>query len=78
MASLQVIFEDDVEFRLQQKSALAKRISWVTYWGNQNPFAGRHYLVNNTNVIAVDKFLVVEEERIANVFPSFQAFSPQT
>lgn len=54
-------------------------IVWVTFWGNKNAFLGRHYLVNETSVIAVDKNMVVQEERTSELPSSnFEAFSHET
>jgi len=50
-------------------------IVWATFWGNKNSFLGRHYLINETNVVAVDKNLVTSEEQSEN-FPFFEAIPP--
>lgn len=58
----QVFFEgvNGKKQRMFQKTPLADNIAWVSYWGNNHEFQARHFLVNNTSVIAVDRHIVVE------------------
>jgi hypothetical protein len=44
-----------------KKGDLAQHIVWVTFWGNRNQFIARHYLLNETSCIAVDKNLIAPE-----------------
>jgi Leucine-rich repeat (LRR) protein len=65
--ALQTIFSLEPNSPYLPPSSLAKNIVWVTMWGNKNCLYARHYLVNHTAVVAVDKHIVVEEERSSNI-----------
>ncbi len=52
-----------VFYRGQEDSPLARTVVWVTFWGNRNGFLARHFLVNQTQAIAVDHHVVLPEER---------------
>lgn len=52
---------------------------WVTFWGNRNAFIGRHYLANETSAIAIDRNMIVQQERSPNFpFRSAEPFSALT
>lgn len=58
VAGLKKIFEFE-----GTRSLLSLNIVWVTFWGNKNAFIGRHYLANETNAIAIDRNMVVQQEK---------------
>lgn len=59
------IFTEDISS--PKRSPLSQSIVWVTFYGNKNQFAARHYLATSTSVIAVDHNIVVQEERSPSI-----------
>lgn len=64
---LKRVFSMDPSNPYLARSALSNGVVWVTFWGNKSCFYSRHYLVTNTNAIAVDRNLVVEEEKTEGI-----------
>ena len=63
---LLTMFEDNPPNK--EPSNLSNSVIWVTYWGNKNEFQARHYLATKTKALAVDKNMIVEEERSEGIY----------
>ena len=74
--NLKIAFSQGPNIPVTVRSPLSKSIVWVTFWGNKNSFYARHFLANNTSAIAIDKNIVVEEERSEKMYQMVSPFSP--
>jgi len=73
------IFTDD--FGNRKRSPLCQAVVWVTFWGNKGGFVARHFLANCTSALAVDLYMIIDEERkevISRFDKAVEPFSPLT